>query len=78
MRIRDLIDKLEELYREEMQQYDVIGEPEITIDVFKPTDDGEFRQYAGFHTGDILITRSSDGVYPILSAFAEDYERPEK
>ena len=78
MKIRDLINMLEELYDEEMKHYDVVGEPEIAIDVFSINREGE-RQYAGIHLGDIYIDRTADGVYPVLCAFAERYDilRPE-
>lgn len=73
MRIRDLINMLEDLYDEEMKNYDVMGEPEIAIDVFSINREGD-REYAGIHLGDIKIDRTADGVYPVLTAFAEAYD----
>jgi hypothetical protein len=78
MKITDLISKLEAL-RTTLAQGDyleVMGEPEICIDVFKPIGDTHTFEYGGFHTGEILIEPTSDGVYYIMSAFTESY--PEK
>ncbi len=70
MLIKDLIEQLQTLYEAEMVHVDIMGEPEIMIDCFKRTAPGEF-VYAGINDK-IEIQRSSDGVYPILSAFWDD------
>lgn len=78
MQIKDLISKLEALYNtytDEMKS--VMGEPDITIDVFKRKPDTEHDyQYAGF-SHEIKIEPSGDGVYNILSAFADSYPKEE-
>lgn len=76
MYIKDLIAKLQELYDKEMAHYDVMGEPSIEIDVFKCVNEKEkLYAYAGFHTGEILFDRSEDGVYNIMTAFADVYKK---
>ena len=70
MKIKDLIEQLQTLYEKEMLHYDVMGEPEIMIDVFKSTGTQGVFQYAGF-SDKIEIQRSSDGVYPIINAFVD-------
>jgi hypothetical protein len=75
--IKDLIRKLQDLYDQEMQHVDVMGEPEICIDVFEETGHGG-RQYAGVHTGDFVFDRTADGVYNVISAFAESYPKESK
>jgi hypothetical protein len=70
MNLKDLITQLQALYDIESQYADVMGEPEIIIDVFKKVGEHHF-QYAGF-SKDIRIDRSSDGVYPIINAFAKE------
>jgi hypothetical protein len=55
-----------------------MGEPEIMIDVFKAEANPQgfpwdIFMYAGFGK-DIVISKSDDGVYDILSAFYEDQE----
>ena len=77
MLIKDLIKKLEELYSGFDDEYkSVMGEPEIMIDVFRPTfnhsADHKYR-YGGF-CPDIIIEKTNDGVYDILSAFSETYD----
>lgn len=73
--IKDLIAKLQELYDKEIDYVDFFGEPSIEIDVFKCVDEeARLYQYAGFHTGDIVIDKSKDGVYNILTSFSEAYE----
>ena len=72
MLIKDLIGLLQKHYEEEIKHVDVMGEPEIMIDVFNKVEDHKF-QYAGF-SNKISIERSSDGVYLILSAFKETYD----
>ena len=76
MLIKDLIKKLQALYDEEAPHIEVMGEPEICIDVFEKVD-GHFR-YAGIHTGDFVFDRTADGVYNVISAFAENYPRESK
>ena len=74
MIIKTLIAKLQELHDKEMELFDVMGEPSIELDIFKCIDEKEkLYQYAGIHTGDILFDRSSDGVYNIITSFAEPY-----
>jgi|LauGreDrversion4_1035100.scaffolds.fasta_scaffold112337_3 hypothetical protein len=76
MIIKDLIAKLEELREKEMHYFDVMGEPSIELDVFKCVDEEEkLYQYAGLHTGEIIFDRSSDGVYNIITSFAEVYNK---
>jgi hypothetical protein len=76
MYIKDLIAKLQELHDKEMAHYDMMGEPSIEIDVFKCVDEEKkLYEYAGFHTGEIVIDRSTDGVYNIMTAFAEVYRK---
>jgi hypothetical protein len=70
MQLKLLIEQLQTLYESEMIHYDVMGEPEIMIDCFKRTAPGEF-VYAGI-SDKVEIQRSSDGVYPILSAFLDE------
>jgi hypothetical protein len=74
MQIRRLIEKLQELYNTYDDEYkEVMGEPEIVVDVFGGT--GPLRMYRGFAgLTDIVIDNSEDGVYKIISAFAENYE----
>ena len=74
MNLRKFINMLEAEYEQQMQYSDVMGEPEIVIDVFIAMPDGS-RQYAGFMTKDIVIDTTSDGVYRVLTAFAEAYKR---
>jgi len=53
-----------------------MGEPSIELDVFKCVDEEEkLYQYAGLHTGEIIFDRSSDGVYNIITSFAEVYNK---
>ena len=79
MLIKDLIVKLQQLHDEEMQHFDVMGEPSIEIDLFKCINETErLYQYAGIHTGDIVFDRSQDGVYNIIAAFAEAYDKEPK
>jgi len=79
MLIKDLIVKLQQLHDEEMQHFDVMGEPSIEIDLFKCINETErLYQYAGIHTGDIVFDRSQDGVYNIITTFAEVYDKESK
>jgi len=65
--------------RREMQHFDVMGEPSIEIDLFKCINETErLYQYAGIHTGDIVFDRSQDGVYNIITTFAEVYDKEPK
>jgi hypothetical protein len=79
MLIKDLIQKLEELYNSYDEEYKAtMGEPTIEIDVFRPIEDKPHCfQYAGF-SHDIKIEKSDDGVYDILSAFSHSYPREDK
>jgi hypothetical protein len=76
VQIKKLIDKLQaiyEIYDDEYKQ--VMGEPEIVVDVFVRAKTAHTFLYAGFAgQSDIVIDNSEDGVYKIISAFAEDYE----
>lgn len=72
MLIKELIEVLQKHYDEEIKHVDVMGEPEIMIDVFEKVEDHKF-QYSGF-CNKISIERSGDGVYLILSAFKETYD----
>ena len=79
MLIKDLITKLQELHDREMAYHDVMGDPSIELDVFRYVDeDKKLYQYAGIHTGDIVFDRSKDGVYNIITAFAEAYPKDVK
>lgn len=76
MQIKDLIAKLEALYTTYDDEYkSIAGEPEIVIDVFKLV--GNTFEYSGF-SPHIVIDKTRDGVYDILSAFYEDYPKPTK
>ena len=76
MIIKDLIAKLEELRKKEMHYFDMMGEPSIELDLFKRVDEEKkLYQYAGLHTGEIIFDRSSDGVYNIITSFAEVYNK---
>ena len=79
MLIKDLINKLEELYSSYDEEYkSVMGEPTIEIDVFRQVDDkNHYFQYGGF-SHDIKIEKSDDGIYDILSSFAQSYPREDK
>ncbi len=76
MKLAELIEKLQDLYEQEMQHFDEMGEPEIMIDVFRVADEGDRKfEYAGFSPF-IEIDRSQDGVYPIINAFVKpEHER---
>lgn len=79
MRIKDLIYKLQELYDTYDDEYiQTAGEPEIMIDVFEPEENLPHSfVYKGF-SPNIIIEKSSDGVYDILSTFNESYTEAEK
>jgi hypothetical protein len=79
MLIKDLIAQLQVLHDKELEYADVMGEPSIELDVFKCVDEEKkLYQYAGVHTGDLVFDRSSDGVYNIITAFAEAYPKEPK
>ena len=79
MLIKDLITKLQELHDKEMAYHDIMGDPSIELDVFKCVDeDNKLYQYAGVHTGDMVFDRSSDGVYNIITTFADAYSKDVK
>ena len=79
MLIKDLIAKLQALHDKELDYTDVMGEPSIELDVFKCVDEErKLYQYAGIHTGDLVFDRSKDGVYNIITAFAEAYPKEPK
>lgn len=67
MLIKSLIDQLQALYDEEIKHVDAMGQPEIMIDVFKKDVNTRKFEYKGF-SHNIVIQRSSDGVYPIITA----------
>ncbi len=77
MLIKDLISQLEALYNTYDDEYKkVFGEPEIMIDTFRlkyPNSCNYVREYAGF-SGNVVISKSSDGINDILSAFYEDQD----
>jgi hypothetical protein len=76
MLIKSLIAKLQELHEKQMVHFDLFGEPSIELDVFKCVDEeNKLYRYAGIHTGDILFDISEDGVYNIITAFAEPYAK---
>lgn len=82
MQIKQLISQLQELYATYDDEYkSVMGEPEVMIDIFRLPRNHDpskyLRQYAGF-SGKIVINKSPDGVYDILSAFDEDQNQTEK
>jgi len=70
MQIKHLIAKLQELYDTYDDEYkEVMGEPEIMIDVFEESSViPHYFQYKGFSPG-IVIEKTDDGVYDILSCF---------
>lgn len=72
MLLKDLINKLQELYDNETsrESLEVFGEPEIMIDTFEKNY-GNLFNYSGFDK-EINIERSGDGVYLLLSRFKED------
>ena len=67
MLLKDLIKDLQTLYDEEYKHIDILGEPEIMVDIFGKNENGGF-DYKGF-SPEIRIERSSDFVYSILTAF---------
>lgn len=74
MQILHLIQKLQALYNTYDNEYKaMMGEPEIMIDVFeKILGPPASFVYKGF-SKDIVIEKSSDGVYDILSSFQATY-----
>lgn len=78
MRIIDLISQLQALYNTYDDEYkSVMGEPEIVIDVFEKIGDSHQFEYAGF-VQDIVIEKTDDCVYDILSAFYENKDTKTK
>ena len=79
MRIIDLIQQLTELRTRliaNSDYLDVMGEPDIGIDIFKPIEGEDHKfQYAGFMLDDIKIEPTADGVYYLMSAFEESYKK---
>ena len=78
MLIKDLIKQLEDLYERRLPGADIMGEPSIEIDVFRKKEgtDCDY-EYAGVMTHmDIKFGQTPDGVYDVLTAFADDYPRP--
>lgn len=73
MLIRDLIDKLEEVYNHDLKYVDVMGEPTIHIDVFKEEEGQLFNKLFEYHgiSDDIEIVRDPSGIYNILSRIKE-------
>jgi hypothetical protein len=67
----ELIALLQKMVEDHEPHEGVMGPHEIVIDVFKHVEEGHF-QYAGF-SPHIEIEKSGDGVYDILSAFAESH-----
>lgn len=70
MLTKELIKQLQKLVDNHESYIDVMGEHEIVIDVFKKGEGTNF-YYSGF-SPNIVIDKSSDGVYDILSAFEGD------
>lgn len=72
MLLKDLINQLQLLYDKEVvgDYLEVMGEPEIMIDVFEKNYSNLFN-YAGFDK-EIDIERSGDGVYLLISRFKDD------
>lgn len=69
MLIKDLIQKLEDLYCTYDDEYKHhMGEPEIMVDIFKETGEPHKFEYGGFSPF-IHIDKSADGVYDIIRAF---------
>jgi len=70
MKTKDLIKQLQAMVDAHEPEVEVFGEHEIVIDVWQAVDDAHDHmcwQYKGF-SGNITITHSADGVYPIISA----------
>jgi hypothetical protein len=72
MLIKDLISKLESIYEEQKPFIEIMGEPEIMIDIFMEAKDNKhlFR-YAGL-SRNIKLEYTPDGVYNIISSFEEE------
>jgi len=72
MLLKDLISKLESIYEEQKPFIEVIGEPEIVIDLFKEIDkEKHLFKYYGF-SQDIKLEYTADGVYNIINAFDKE------
>lgn len=71
MLTKDLIKLLQDKLERDKEYEEIMGESEIMIDCFvKTTPPGSFH-YGGF-SPEIIIERSDDGVYEILSGFKRE------
>lgn len=66
MLIKDLINKLEEVYQHDLKYLDLFGEPTIHMDTFKQIEGAFTFNYSGI-SDNIEIVRDPSGVYNILS-----------
>jgi hypothetical protein len=67
MKTKDLIKQLQTLVDNHEPHLEIMGEHEIVIDVFCKTEKRGCFEYKGV-SPNILIDKSSDGVYDILTA----------
>jgi hypothetical protein len=70
MYLKDLITRLQQIYDMHSQQKDLLGEPEIVIDKFERVESKTFNrlyEHRGI-TPDIAVTRTTDGVFLVLSS----------
>lgn len=78
MRIKDLISELETLYNSyDDQDREVMGEPTISIDLFRHTYPGSpnySSQYAGISNEIIIEPHPHNWYCPVIVSFAEAYE----
>ena len=75
MIVQDLINQLEALIEENEPHFHIMGEAEIMIDVFRESAEDPLRfEYIGI-SPHVRISRTADGVYPVLTAF-EDPDNP--
>lgn len=72
MKTKDLIVQLQKLVEKHEPHVDIMGEHEIVVDVFGKNDSNVFH-YLGF-SPNIIIERTSDGVYDIISSFASSQD----
>lgn len=73
MLLKDLIKELQSIYDKETSNggLEVMGEPEIMIDVFEEVCGADrLFGYKGFDK-DIRVDRSDDGIYLILNRFSK-------
>lgn len=70
MLIKDLIKLLEEEYKKQEPYIEMMGEPEVMMDVFEPSDQPHLFRYAGFDK-EFIFDWSGDGVYRILRGFRD-------